>query len=39
MGNIKQINIQNRTYFLFNDMINIEEFDSNFDSKNKQEII
>ena len=39
MGNIKQINIQNRTYFFFNDMINIEEFDSNFDSKNKQEII
>ena len=39
MRNIKQINIKNRTYYFFNDMINIEEFDSNFDSKNKQEII
>ena len=28
MGNIKQINIKNRTYYLFNDMINIKEFDS-----------
>ena len=24
MGNIKQINIKNRTYYLFNDMINIK---------------
>ena len=30
MGNIKQINIKNRTYHIFNDMINIEDFDSNF---------
>ena len=29
MGNIKQINITNRTYYFFNDMINIEDFDSN----------
>ena len=29
MGNIKQINIKNRTYYSFNDMINIENFDSN----------
>ena len=29
MGNIKQINIKNRTYYFFNDMINIEYFDSN----------
>ena len=28
MGNIKQINIKNRTYYFFNDMINIEDFDS-----------
>ena len=28
MGNIKQINIKNRTYYFFNDMINIEGFDS-----------
>ena len=28
MGNIKQINNKNRTYYFFNDMINIKEFDS-----------
>ena len=28
MGNIKQINIKSRTYYFFNDMINIKEFDS-----------
>ena len=28
MGNIKQININNRTYYFFNDMINIKDFDS-----------
>ena len=27
MGNIKQINIKNRTYYFFNDMINIKDFD------------
>ena len=27
MGNIKQINIKNRTYYFFNDMINIKTFD------------
>ena len=26
MGNIKQINIKNRTYYFFNDMINITDF-------------
>ena len=29
MGNIKQINIKNITYYFFNDMINIEDFDLN----------
>ena len=29
MGNIKQVNIKNRTYYSFNDMINIKNFDSN----------
>ena len=29
MGNIKQINIKNRTYYFFDDMINIKYFDSN----------
>ena len=28
MGNIKQINVKSRTYYFFNDMINIKEFDS-----------
>ena len=28
MGNIKQINIKNRTYHVFNDIINIKDFDS-----------
>ena len=27
MGNIKQIDIKNRTYYFFNDMINIKDFD------------
>ena len=26
MGDIKQINIRNRTYYFFNDMINIKDF-------------
>ena len=29
MGNIKEINIKNRTYYLFDDMINIINFDPN----------
>ena len=29
MENIKQTNIKNRAYHFFNDMINIEDFDSN----------
>ena len=29
MGNIKQINIKNPTYYFFNDMINIKNLDSN----------
>ena len=28
MGNIKEINIKNRTYYFFNDMINVKDFDS-----------
>ena len=30
MINVKQINITNRTYYFHNDIINIEEFDSNW---------
>ena len=29
MGNIKQINIKNRTYYFLNDIINIKDVDSN----------
>ena len=29
MGEVKQIEINNRTYYFYNDIINIEEFDSN----------
>ena len=29
MGDIKEVNIKNRTYYFFNDMINIKNFDSN----------
>ena len=29
MRNIKGINIKNRTYYFFNDMVNIKDFDSN----------
>ena len=28
MGEVKQIEINNRTYYFYNDIINIEEFDS-----------
>ena len=29
MGMIKQINIKNRTYYFYNDIIELENFDSN----------
>ena len=29
MGSIKEINIKNHTYYFFNDIINIKNFDSN----------
>ena len=29
MGSIKQINIKNRIYYFYNDIIDIETFDSN----------
>ena len=28
MGKVKQINIKNRTYYFYNDIINIKNFDS-----------
>ena len=42
MGNIKQINIQNRTYFFFNDLIKIKNFDSSLlkiDKKSYKNIV
>ena len=30
MGNTNQINIKNRTYYFFNDIINIKDFDPSF---------
>ena len=39
MGTIKEINIKNRTYYFYNDIIDIETFDSNMlklDKKNGQ---
>ena len=35
MGNIKEINIKNRTYYFFNDRINSKDFDSNLLKKDK----
>ena len=29
MGNIKEINFKNRAFYIFDDMINIKDFDSN----------
>ena len=41
MGTIKQIDIKNRTYYFYNDMIDIKTFDSdllNFDKKSYKDI-
>ena len=40
MGEIKQINIKNRTYYSYNDIINLDEFDGriNVDRKNFNDI-
>ena len=38
MGNIKEINIKNRTHYFFNDMIDIRNSDSNL-QKNRQKVI
>ena len=36
MGNIKQIDIKNRTCYFFNDMINIKNFDPSLIKTNKK---
>ena len=41
MGLVKQIDIKNRTYYFYNDMINIKKFDSNLlkiDNKSYKDI-
>ena len=41
MGKIRQINIKNRTYYFYNDQINLKDFDARllkFDKKNYKEI-
>ena len=36
MRNTKEINIKSRTYYLLNDMVNIEDFDSNLPKIDKK---
>ena len=36
MGNIKQINVENRTYYFYNDMINIKNLNSGLLKLNKK---
>ena len=41
MGKIRQINIKNRTYYFYNDQINLKDFDASMlkiDKKNYKEI-
>ena len=41
MGKVKQINIKNRTYYFYNNQINLKDFDASllkFDKKNYKEI-
>ena len=41
MGKIRQINVKNRTYYFYNDQINLEDFDASLlkvDIKNYKEI-
>ena len=36
MGNIKEVNIKNRTYYFFNDVISIKDFDPNLPKIDKK---
>ena len=38
MGNIKEINIRNRTHYFFSDLINIKNLSSKL-TKNRQKVI
>ena len=39
MGEVKQIEIKNRTYYFYSDMINLKNVEPNFGKKNWQKII
>ena len=39
MGDVKQINIKNRTYYFYNDMINIKKYDSNLLKIDKKSLV
>ena len=36
MGKVTDLNIKNKTYYFFNDMINIKDFQSNLLKKDKK---
>ena len=38
MGEVKEININNESYYFFDDMIDIKNFHSNLD-KNRKEVV
>ena len=39
MGEIKQINIKNRTYYFYNDVINLDEYDGSKIKVEKKNLI
>ena len=39
MGELKQINIKNRTYYFYNDIINLDEFDESKIKVDKKTLI
>ena len=39
MGKIRQINIKNRTYYFYNDQVNLKDFDSNLLKIDKKDYI
>ena len=38
MGKVKQINIKNRTYYFYNDQINVKDFDARLLKTDKKNI-
>ena len=38
MGEVKQINIKNRTYYFYNDQINLEDFDARLFEVDKKKL-